>query len=91
MHFINMLPLPVASSGHLNESAFGLAVYADFPSVEKRTFLTLQYFQTHQLPPPSRLVLFSGAEEDIQGPDQNLSAKICHSICQSSRRGHQLI
>lgn len=57
---------------------FGLAVYEQFPSKHKRSFLNylfiflaIQHFQKNQLPPPSRPVLFHEDRRDIQGPDQN--------------------
>lgn len=43
---------------HLKSCIFGLAVYVEFLSEQKR----LQYFQLRQLPPPSRPVLLCGAE-----------------------------
>ena len=53
----------------------------------KYNILRLKHFQKHQLPPPSSPALLCGAEDDIQGLDQNLPVKIFLSICQRGRRG----
>lgn len=66
------------SSGHLSLADLVWPCMNSFPSKHKRSFLNylfifsaIQHFQKHQLPPPSRPVLFHEDRRDIRGPDQN--------------------
>lgn len=78
---------------------FGLAVYEQFPSKHKRPFLNYLFISFFSNPafskaPTASTIQASALPRRQTGHSRTRSksrAKICHSICQSGRRGHNLL